>query len=114
MSEDDLHFYTRERGAHGEERFFASALTRGPWSNEHQHGGPPAALLARAIDALRVREEDPPMQLTRLSVELLRPIPIAAPLEVQTEVMVAGRRVQRIAAVLEQSLIGPAPAQSTA
>ena len=31
--------------------FVASVHTRGPWSARHQHGGPPAALLARAIEA---------------------------------------------------------------
>ena len=31
--------------------FVATAHTRGPWSPKHQHGGPPSALLARAIEA---------------------------------------------------------------
>ena len=91
-------FYTRELGAHGEERFFASALTRGPWSNEHQHGGPPSALLARAIEREGERAKD--MFVARISVELLRPVPIAAPLEVVTEVLAEGRNVHRIAAAL--------------
>ena len=91
-------FYSRERGAHGEERLFATELTRGPWSNDHQHGGPPAALLARAIEATGTRAST--MFVTRMSVELLRPIPIAAPLEVVTEVLAEGRSVHRIAAAL--------------
>ena len=90
-------FYTREAGSRGRERLFASELTRGPWSNAHQHGGPPSALLARAIEAV---PSDGPVLVTRLTIELLRPIAIAAPLEIDTEVMVAGRKVQRIAAVL--------------
>lgn len=97
------HFYARERGAHGEERFFATEHTRGPWSNDHQHGGPPSALLARAIEATptgRDGEPGPPMLVARLSVELLRPIPIAAPLEVEIDVLAAGRKVQRVAAAL--------------
>lgn len=93
-------FYTVETGAHGQERFFASELTRGPWSNDHQHGGPPSALLARVIEATGVGENDPPMLVTRMSVELLRPIPIAAPLEVEAEILSAGRRVHRVAAAL--------------
>ncbi len=95
----DGHFYTRERGARGEERLFATELTRGPWSNDHQHGGPPTALLARAVE--RLDEPDArPMFTARMTVELLRPIPIAAPLEVVTDVLTAGRTVQRIAAAL--------------
>src|SRR3981081_160852 len=38
-------FFVRDRS-----RLMATALTRGPWSNEHQHGGPPAALLAGAME----------------------------------------------------------------
>ena len=91
----DGYFYARERGARDEERFFATELTRGPWSNDHQHGGPPTALLARAIERL-----DPDMFTARVTVELLRPIPIAAPLEVVTESLTLGRTVHRIAAAL--------------
>jgi len=94
----DPSFYTRELGAHGEERFFASESTRGPWSNDHQHAGPPAGLLARAIE--RAGPDAQAMLVTRMTLELLKPIPIAAPLEVETELLSAGRRVDRIAAVL--------------
>lgn len=93
----DDHFYVRERGARGEERFFATELTRGPWSNDHQHGGPPSALLARAVEQL-AHERDG--FIVRLTIELLRPIPIAAPLEVVTDVLSSGRTVSRIAAAL--------------
>src|SRR2546428_1806079 len=34
------------------ERVVATESTRGPWSRHHQHGGPPAALLARAMEGL--------------------------------------------------------------
>lgn len=99
-------FYQRQVGAHGEERFFATELTRGPWSNDHQHGGPPTALLARAVE----RHELEPTSLggrragemfvVRMTCELLRPIPIAAPLEVMTELLAESRNVHRIAAAL--------------
>lgn len=91
-------FYAIEHGARGEERFFATELTRGPWSNEHQHGGPPTALLARAIE--RIDPDPAQMFVARLTVELLRPIPIAAPLEVVTDVLTIGKTVHRIAAAL--------------
>lgn len=94
----DGHFYTREHGAHGEERLFATDLTRGPWSNDHQHAGPPTALLARAINSVEPGGGE--MFVVRMTVELLRPIPIAAPLEIVTDVLSAGRTVHRIAAAL--------------
>ncbi|KIG17910.1 TesB-like acyl-CoA thioesterase 5 [Enhygromyxa salina] len=85
-------------GIHGQERFFATELTRGPWSNDHQHGGPPTALLARAVEREGPRAGE--MFVSRMTFELLRPIPIAAPLEVVTEVLTEGRSVHRIAAAL--------------
>ena len=94
------HFYTRSVGARGEERFFATELTRGPWSNDHQHGGPASALLVRAIERELADNGGPDMFTARVTVELLRPIPIVAPLEIVTEVLAAGRRVHRIAAAL--------------
>lgn len=34
------------------DRFVATEHTHGPWSEDHQHAGPPAALIARALEAL--------------------------------------------------------------
>jgi hypothetical protein len=49
-------------------------LTRGPWHPDHQHAGPPIALLCRAIEeaALKVGLT----HLSRLTANLLRPVPI--------------------------------------
>jgi hypothetical protein len=79
----------------------ATALTRGPWSNDLQHGGPPAALLGRAIErAVTAPGEDPDsFVVTRVTVELSRPIPLGR-LRVETEVIRAGRQAQRIGARL--------------
>lgn len=74
---------------HGD-RFVATEHTRGPWTPDHQHGGPPAALMARVVEASAEG-----MALTRLSVDFLRPVPIA-PLTVRTETLRAGRRVRRV------------------
>ena len=76
---------------HGD-TFLASRLTQGPWSADAQHGGPVAALLARAVEAVPSSE---PMQVVRLTVELLRPVPIAA-LHTAAKVIRDGRRVQVI------------------
>ena len=74
----------------------ASRLTQGPWSPDAQHGGPVAALLARAVESV---PEPVPMQVVRLTVELLRPVPVAE-LRVETRVARDGRRVQVIDADL--------------
>lgn len=77
------------------ERFVATLSTRGPWSPGHQHGGPPAALCARALEAL-VPEGG---MLARVTCDFLRPVPIA-PLTVRAELVRAGAKVQRLRAVL--------------
>jgi len=78
-------------------RLVATGLTRGPWSNDHQHGGPPAALLAGAIE--RAGSDSAEFRLVRVTVEFLRPVPIA-PLEISTEMVRAGRQAQRVGASL--------------
>ena len=79
------------------EGFQATPLTRGPWSREHQHGGPPAGLLARAIEAAAAA--GPPAQVARLTVDFLRPIPIGR-VTVATETERAGRSIRLLRAVL--------------
>lgn len=64
--------------------------SRGPWSPDALHGGPVAALVARAAEAC---EADPAMHLARLTVELLRPVPLA-PLTVEATMSRPGRKVQ--------------------
>ncbi len=97
-------------------RFLPTELTRGPWDNGAQHGGPPCALLARAIDAyenpvLSVEEEakgagHPPVVhprrahiTARLTFSLLRPVPLT-PLQVRVLPGRLGRQVHRLSATL--------------
>jgi acyl-Coa thioesterase superfamily protein/acyl-CoA thioesterase superfamily protein len=77
------------------ERFVPSVSARGPWSPRHQHGGPPAALLARAFAGLAGAGG----QITRLTFDFLRPVPLE-PLTVATRVVRAGAKVQRLAGSL--------------
>jgi hypothetical protein len=77
------------------DRFVPSVSARGPWSPRHQHGGPPAALLARAFE----RQAPPGVQIARLTFDFLRPVPLA-PLTVATRVVRAGAKVQRLAGAL--------------
>jgi len=65
-------------------------LSRGPWSPDALHGGPVAALVGRAVEAI---VPDQPMLVTRLTVELLRPVPLA-PLTVSATLARPGRKVQ--------------------
>ena len=67
----------------------ATSHTRGPWSSAHQHGGPPAALLAHAIEATV-----PEMSVARFTVDFLRPVPIGR-LHVRLEPLRHGSKVQR-------------------
>jgi Thioesterase-like superfamily len=77
------------------EAFIATESTRGPWSRHHQHGGPPAALLTRAMERLA----GDGALLTRLTFDFLRAIPIA-PLTVRASVTRAGAKVRRLQATL--------------
>lgn len=71
-------------------RYVATELASGPWDRNAQHGGAPAALLARTFDLLPAPEG---LSLARLTYEFLRPVPVG-PVEVRGEVTRPGRRVQ--------------------
>ena len=71
------------------DRFHPTVLTRGPWRPEHQHGGPPAALMARAIE--HAVGETNSFQLARFTIDFVRPVPIE-PLTVRVEQVRDGRR----------------------
>ena len=73
-----------------------SELTRGPWDPGAMHGGPPSALLARAVEEC---DPGPATFLARLTVELLRPIPLR-PLTVSARTVRPGKMVHWIEATL--------------
>jgi Thioesterase-like superfamily len=80
------------------DRFVPSASTRGPWDPDAQHAGPPAALLARAIERCEPRDG---IRVGRITCEILGPVPLE-PLTVEARVVRAGRSVE----MLEASLAG--------
>src|SRR5271169_5349134 len=81
----------------GGDSYRPSSLTRGPWHPDHQHAGPPIALVARSIE--RAAAALDLTHVARLTANLLRPIPIAdLAVEVQTEY--AGRNVAHFSARL--------------
>ncbi len=71
--------------------FIPSELARGPWSPDSLHGGAPAALLAGYAEQT-IADED--MLLARMTMELVRPVPLA-PLKVAAT-MGKGRSVRRV------------------
>jgi hypothetical protein len=81
----------------GNGAYRATELTRGPWSPEHQHAGPPIALVAGRVE--RAAAELDLGHVARLTANLLRPIPIAD-LTVQVQAEYAGRNVAHFAAQL--------------
>lgn len=82
------------------DRFAPTPWTRGPWDRDAQHAGPPAALVARAIEGLEPADG---FQVARFTLEILRPIPLT-PLRVEARVVRPGRRVQLAEASLEDEL----------
>jgi hypothetical protein len=76
--------------------FEATALTIGPWDPAFQHAGPPAALLARAVERASGIEGG---QSVRLAYDILGPVPVG-PMRITTSTVRAGRRIELLEAVL--------------
>ncbi len=93
-------FYVPEGATQdGAERFRSTEHTNGPWSSGLQHGGPPAALLGRALE--RVTADDARF-VGRVTVDLWGPVPVE-PLTVATRVERPGRSVELLSAQLRAS-----------
>jgi acyl-CoA thioesterase len=72
----------------GNGRFEPTTATESPWDRTAQHGGPPAALLAHAID----QSVDKSMRIGRISVDFLGPIPLRE-VAIEVSTIRPGRRV---------------------
>lgn len=70
-------------------RFIPGDHSRGPWNPDHCHAGPPTGLLARALE-----RQLPEQRLTRITVDLNRPIPMAG-FTIAAEIVKRGRMVSR-------------------
>jgi Thioesterase-like superfamily len=68
----------------------STANASGPWSAQHQHGAAPTALISWAVERIPTLV---PMQVARITVDLLRPVPIA-PLKMKSEVLREGKKIQ--------------------
>jgi hypothetical protein len=71
-------------------RVVTSPDAAGPWDPRMQHGSAPAALVVWAAEALAVPV---PMQIARVTIDLMRPVPVA-PLTIETEILREGRKIQ--------------------
>lgn len=82
-----------------------SVFTRGPWDPGLLHGGAVGALLAE----LAQEAMDPAFQPTRLTVDLMKPVPLQ-PMTWSSEVLRTGRRLQLVEVSLRfgESLVAQA------
>lgn len=80
----------------GADTYVATPATIGPWSADAQHGGPPSALAARAIER---HDPDPRQRLARVSVDILRPVPIGK-ISIRTRTVRPGRRITLVESAL--------------
>ncbi|MDA8103026.1 MAG: thioesterase family protein [Nitrospiraceae bacterium] len=72
-----------------ERSFLAEPSTVGPWAPDAQHGGPPCALIASAIEEASAA---PGTELSNLSVEFLKPVPLGK-LDVDVRAVRSGYKV---------------------
>ena len=77
-------------------------LSRGPWDPGALHGGPVAALVVRELEQLPAPA---PVRLARLTLELLRPVPLE-PLTLEASVRRPGRKVSLVDAELRRAVDG--------
>lgn len=75
----------------------SSLLTRGPWHPQHQHAGPPIALVCRAFE--RFAAEHGLTHISRLTANLLRPVPIGE-LTIEVAADYVGRNAGHLSARL--------------
>jgi Thioesterase-like superfamily len=80
----------------GDGRWRATEHTVGPWDPKAQHGGPPSALLGRAIELCSPRDD---MIVSRFTCEILGPVPVSE-VDVEARVIRPGRSVELVEATL--------------
>jgi len=71
-------------------RVHTSKWAGGPWDRSMQHGSAPTSLIAHVAEQVPTLA---PMRVARLTIDLMRPVPIAT-LDIQTEIVREGRKIQ--------------------
>ena len=105
---DDAFYHPVTSTQPGRESFHSTPATGGPWTSEAQHGGPPAALLGRALERL---DEGDERVLGRFTMDLLGPIPVG-PVSIEATVLRPGRSVSLREATLYDDASGRAVARA--
>jgi hypothetical protein len=85
-------------------------LGRGPWDPNALHGGAVAPLLVRELEQLPALV---PMRLARVTIELLRPVPLE-PLTLDAELLREGKRIGLVDVTLTSSSDGTVVARARA
>src|SRR6478609_6376823 len=70
-----------------------SAHAGGPWDPGLQHGAAPSSLICWAVERI---PSPVPMRVARLTVDLMRPVPVA-PLTIEMEILREGKKIQLVA-----------------
>lgn len=73
--------------------FVGTACTRSGWEHGGQAGGAVLALLGHVLEDVPTLT---PMSLTRLTVDIVRPVPLGARLHVEPEILREGKKIQLV------------------
>ena len=92
MSFDDEAMYLPDGDA-----FVGTHRCQGGWDPNAQHGGPVQALLARCVERVPTLT---PMQVVRLTFDLVRPVPMQRPLGVEHRIRREGKKIQLVEVAL--------------
>ncbi len=74
----------------------ATDLARGPWDRRFLHGGPVSALLAGAANTCTNGDPTFGLGISRLTVELERPVPAHKPLRLASQVTRSGKKIELV------------------
>jgi hypothetical protein len=73
------------------DQYVGTSATRGGWYDNEQSGGAVLALLGHVLEDVATLSA---MSLTRLTVDIVRPVPVGAPLHVATRIVREGKKIQ--------------------
>lgn len=71
--------------------YVGTIATGGPWQDGSQSGGAVLALLGHVLEDVPTLV---PMSISRMTVDIVRPVPVGTRLEVRTDVVREGKRIQ--------------------
>lgn len=91
---DEEALYLRDGNA-----FVGTLLTQGGWDPKGANGGTVLALLGQCLDEVPSLV---PMTVSRVTADLVRPVPIGVPLHVTSSVLREGKKIQLVELVLRQ------------